>query len=154
MNLSVSQTAHCIWRGGQKPQTSWGSAVKDWPNGGHRPAQARHERGRLGGSRLGQRGPDPGRHGGRSPPKIKRVFSAVSIQFGRIGQGGNELRYTGTNKNALRAIIRERLHRRLSAPKRIGCSYRLTSLNAAPDFDASVWLRDYAIRAFFRRPNS
>ena len=51
MNLSVSQTAHCFWRTGKKPQTSRGSAVKDWPKGGHRPAQARHERGRLGGSR-------------------------------------------------------------------------------------------------------
>jgi hypothetical protein len=40
----------------------------------------------------------------------------------------------------LRAILRDRLRCRLSAPRRIGCPYRLTALTQAPGFDAAAWL--------------
>jgi hypothetical protein len=64
----------------------------------------------------------------------------VAICYGRSGQPGRETRYAGPEANAMRAIIRDRLRRRLSAPKRIGCPYRLTALNVASDFDAADWL--------------
>jgi hypothetical protein len=51
---------------------------------------------------------------------------------------------------AIRAVIRDRLIRRLSAPKRIGCHYRLASLNAAPGFDPGAWLPREIIVEFFR----
>lgn len=64
----------------------------------------------------------------------------VSIRFGRTGQTGRELRYSAAEPDAIRAIIRDRLRRRLSAPRRIGCAYRLAAFNAAPGFDATAWL--------------
>ena len=64
----------------------------------------------------------------------------VAITYGRSGQGGQEKRFASAKAEEVRAIIRDRLRRRLSAPKRIGCPYRLTTLSSAPGFDASAWL--------------
>jgi predicted DNA-binding WGR domain protein len=64
----------------------------------------------------------------------------VTIRYGRTGQHGQERRYGSPEPEALRAIIRDRLRRRLSAPKRIGCSYRLCAMSEAPGFDATAWL--------------
>jgi hypothetical protein len=44
----------------------------------------------------------------------------VAICYGRSGQGGEERRFASPKAEEVRAIIRERLRRRLSAPKRIG----------------------------------
>ncbi len=60
----------------------------------------------------------------------------VSIRYGRTGQHGRELRYADADPAAMAAVIRDRLQRRLSAPRRLGCPYRLTEFSAAPDFDA------------------
>ncbi len=64
----------------------------------------------------------------------------VSIRYGRTGHGGRELHYAAADPAALVVVIRDRLQRRLSAPRRIGCSYRLADFSAAPHFDASSWL--------------
>jgi predicted DNA-binding WGR domain protein len=64
----------------------------------------------------------------------------VTIRYGRVGQGGQERRYGSPEPDVLRAIIRDRLRRRLSAPRRIGCSYRLSALSEAPGFNATEWL--------------
>ena len=48
----------------------------------------------------------------------------------------------------MRAIIRDRLRRRLSAPKRIGCAYRPVGFGVAPGFDASPWLPDEVMARF------
>jgi hypothetical protein len=66
-----------------------------------------------------------------------------------LDQGGSELRYAASEAEAMRAIIRDRLRRRLSAPKRIGCPYRLTAFSAAPGFDASSWLPGEVMAKFF-----
>jgi hypothetical protein len=50
----------------------------------------------------------------------------------------------------MRAVIRERLRRRLSAPKRIGCPYRLAAFSAAPGFDASSWLPGEVMTRLFQ----
>ena len=39
--------------------------------------------------------------------------------------------------------------RRLSAPKRIGCPYRLAAFSTAPGFDASAWLPGEVMARFF-----
>jgi hypothetical protein len=49
----------------------------------------------------------------------------------------------------MKAVIRDRLRRRLSAPRRIGCPYRLASFSAAPGFDATAWLPGDVIARFF-----
>src|SRR5262245_7513972 len=74
----------------------------------------------------------------------------VAIRYGRIGQGGRELRYAAAEPEAIRAIIRDRLRRRLSAPKRIGCPYQLAAFSAAPGFDASSWLPGDIMARFFQ----
>jgi predicted DNA-binding WGR domain protein len=74
----------------------------------------------------------------------------VAITYGRTGQAGRELRYADSDAEAMRTVIRERLRRRLSAPKRIGCPYRLATLSSAPGFDASFWLAGEVMAGFFR----
>jgi hypothetical protein len=73
----------------------------------------------------------------------------VSILYGRTSQGGRELRFASAKPEEMRLVIRDRLRRRLSAPKRIGCPYRLASFSTAPGFDASAWLPGEVMAKFF-----
>jgi predicted DNA-binding WGR domain protein len=74
----------------------------------------------------------------------------VTIRYGRTGQGGREVHYAASEAEEVRSIIRDRLRRRLSAPKRIGCPYRLAGFSIAPDLDASVWLPGEVMARFFQ----
>jgi hypothetical protein len=74
----------------------------------------------------------------------------VTIKYGRAGKGGRELRYAASEADAIRAIVRDRLRRRLSAPKRIGCSERSAAFSAAPGLDASSWLHGVVMAKFFK----
>ena len=74
----------------------------------------------------------------------------VAICYGRTGQVGREIRYAASQEEAMRAIIRDRLLRRLSAPKRIGCPYRLAGFSAAPGFNAAAWLPGEVMAGFFQ----
>jgi hypothetical protein len=76
----------------------------------------------------------------------------VAIRYGRAGQAGRELRYASPRPEEMQAVIRDRLRRRLSAPKRIGCPYRLAAFSAAPGFDASEWLPGEVMARFFSAP--
>ncbi len=73
----------------------------------------------------------------------------VAIRYRRTGQAGREIRYAGPGEQEMVAIIRGRL-RRLSAPKRIGCPYRLAAYSVAPGFDASSWLPGNILAGFFQ----
>ncbi len=64
----------------------------------------------------------------------------VAIRYGRTGKGGQEKRFASPKAEDMRKLISERLRRRLSAIKRIGCAYRLTNLDMAPGFDSAAWL--------------
>jgi hypothetical protein len=64
----------------------------------------------------------------------------VSICYGRTGQGGRVEQFAGDDADELRAIIRDRLRRRLSAPRRIGCAYQLTTMDKVFGFDAGLSL--------------
>lgn len=74
----------------------------------------------------------------------------VAIRYGRTGQRGTEKRYASPQSEAMRAVVRDRLRRRLSAPRRIGCSYRLTAYSAAPGFDSTPWLPGEIMARFFQ----
>jgi hypothetical protein len=74
----------------------------------------------------------------------------VVICYGRTGQAGREICYAASQEEAMRAIIRDRLRRRLSAPKRIGRPYRLVAFSAAPGFDAAAWLPGEVMAGFFQ----
>jgi hypothetical protein len=64
----------------------------------------------------------------------------VAICFGRTGRRGTEQRFASSLAGEMQAVIRDRLRRRMSAPRRIGCAYRLSALNTAPGFEAADWL--------------
>ncbi|MBS0206929.1 MAG: hypothetical protein JSS49_28980 [Planctomycetes bacterium] len=72
----------------------------------------------------------------------------VSIYYGRTARGGQEIRYGGMPSVALQSIIHDRLHRRLSANRRIGCRYQLTALESASGFDGSGWLPSSILAGF------
>jgi hypothetical protein len=73
----------------------------------------------------------------------------LAIRYGRTDQAGHEERFASPEPEDLRAVIRERLRRRLSAPKWIGCSYRLRAFSAAPGLDALSWLPGEVMARFF-----
>jgi predicted DNA-binding WGR domain protein len=73
----------------------------------------------------------------------------VEIRYGRCGQGSQTKRFASPKAERMKAIIRDRLRRRLSAPKRIGCSYRLAAFNAATGFDVAAWLPGEVMARFF-----
>jgi hypothetical protein len=73
----------------------------------------------------------------------------VAIRCGRTGQRGTERPYGSPQPADMRAVIRERLRRRLSAPRRIGCPCRVTAYRSAPGFDATAWLPGDIIARFF-----
>ena len=58
-------------------------------------------------------------------------------------------RASATIPEAMKALVRDRLQRRLSAPRRIGCAYRLAACSAAPGFDAAAWLPGDIMARFF-----
>lgn len=98
----------------------------------------------------------PTRRGRRRPRRRTRTIGrdllddwTVAIRYGRIGQGAQERRYASPKPEAMRAVIRDRRCRRLSALKRIGCPYRLAAFSAAPGFDASFWLPGEVIARSF-----
>jgi len=74
----------------------------------------------------------------------------VSICYGRIGQKPHEQSHASPTLEEMQDVIRDRLRRRLSAPKRIGCSYRLASLNSVPGFDTTRWLPGDLMAKFFK----
>jgi hypothetical protein len=74
----------------------------------------------------------------------------VAVRFGRAGQRGSERRYGSPRREDMQAVVRDWLCRRLTAPRRIGCPYRLTGYSAAPGLDAAVWLLDEIMARFFR----
>ena len=74
----------------------------------------------------------------------------VAIRYGRTGKGGREIRFASPKPEEMRAVIRDRLRRRLSAPKRIGCAYRIGRFDALPGFDVSVWLPGEVMAKFFQ----
>lgn len=73
----------------------------------------------------------------------------VEIRYGRCGQGCQGKRFASTKADAMKALIRDRLRRRLTAPKRIGCPYRLVALDVALGFDAAPWLPGDIMARFF-----
>lgn len=64
----------------------------------------------------------------------------VTVRYGRVGWPLRELRFRGPGLEEARAFVHDRLRRRLSAPKRIGCNYRLTLFASASSFDSGAWV--------------
>lgn len=64
----------------------------------------------------------------------------LCLAFGRTGQAGQQLVFSASSAEPLKTKLRDHLRRRLTAPRRIGCAYRLVAIDAAAGLDASAWL--------------
>lgn len=64
----------------------------------------------------------------------------VTIEYGRTGFAGQSLTYSDADPAVARDIIRRYLDRRESAPRRIGCGYRVCELTAADGVRPGEWL--------------
>ena len=73
----------------------------------------------------------------------------VKIRHGRCGKGSQCKSFASSEADEMKALIRDRLRRRLSAPKRIGCPYRLAAFNSSVGFDAAAWLPGEVMAGFF-----
>jgi hypothetical protein len=69
----------------------------------------------------------------------------VCLLYGRVGRAGQMVRYSDSDPERLRKVIRASLNRRLTAPKRIGCAYRLRELSAVEGIDVTFWLSGDAL---------
>ena len=52
----------------------------------------------------------------------------IEVTYGRIGRRGRSVTYSATDDAGAAAIVRNCLHRRASAPKRIGVPYSIREL--------------------------
>ncbi len=57
----------------------------------------------------------------------------VTVSFGRIGGGTHELRFGCGELESAQRVVRQLLQRRLSAPRRLGCPYRVRSISTSLD---------------------
>jgi hypothetical protein len=73
----------------------------------------------------------------------------LTVRYGRVGHVTQHRHYGSSQPEAIRAMIRDRLLRRLSAPKQIGCAYRLATFNAASSLNPSEWLPGEIMARFF-----
>lgn len=64
----------------------------------------------------------------------------VTIRYGRVGWPLRELRFGEPEQAAARQFVNNRLRRRLSAQRRIGCPYRIRELAVSPDVTLLDWL--------------
>lgn len=64
----------------------------------------------------------------------------LTIGYGRVGQGQQVKRFAAKEEGCLQVIIRERIQRRLSATKRIGCRYQIVTSDKATNMNSEQWL--------------
>lgn len=78
----------------------------------------------------------------------------VRVCFGRAARPGRvrALCYAVADREAARLLVRERLRRRLGAPKRIGCAYRITRALLASGEELAAWVPDALLTAARKNP--
>ena len=64
----------------------------------------------------------------------------VTIRFGRVGTPLRELRFGSPDVKSAHAAVHDRLRRRLSAPRRIGCRYVVRLVSIAPCTKLREWV--------------
>lgn len=72
--------------------------------------------------------------------KVLFGFWGVTLAFGRHGTQGTLRNHTFETKEAAQKFVRKILQKRLTAPKRIGCSYGLVSVDVAKEEVLSFWV--------------
>ncbi|GIK15206.1 MAG: hypothetical protein BroJett003_01700 [Planctomycetota bacterium] len=64
----------------------------------------------------------------------------VTVRYGRVGRPARELRFGSRDVETARSIFADRLRRRLSAVRRIGCAYRIRELSVPCNSALSDWV--------------
>lgn len=64
----------------------------------------------------------------------------VIVRYGRVGGPLRELRFGSPDAQEAQAIVHDRLRRRLSAPRRIGCRYGIRELSVPSNVSAGDWV--------------
>ncbi len=64
----------------------------------------------------------------------------VTVRYGRVGQPLRKIQYGSPEAVEARTIMYDRLRRRLSAPRRIGCRYRMVEFTAEHGSEPGGWL--------------
>jgi WGR domain len=64
----------------------------------------------------------------------------LTARYGRAGCTGSSQRFASSDPVPLQQVMKQRLRRRLGAERRIGCPYRLVSLDCAPNLNLEDWL--------------
>jgi predicted DNA-binding WGR domain protein len=67
------------------------------------------------------------------------------ITYGRVGTRGKECCFVSREPNELIRIIRQKLLARLSAPRRIGCSYVVTAIEECAEAPMTTWIPDLVL---------
>lgn len=75
----------------------------------------------------------------------------VTVRYGRVGGPLRELRFGSPDQEEARAIVHDRLRRRLSAPKRIGCGYGIRELTVS-EVNAGEWVPAAVVAGFLATP--
>lgn len=73
----------------------------------------------------------------------------VKIRFGRVGHYGQVQQFASPKAEEMRSVIRERLQRRISAPRRIDCAYRLSAFSTSQGIDPADWLPGKLVTSLF-----
>ena len=66
----------------------------------------------------------------------------ATVRYGRVGSRLRLVAISAESESAMRQVVRDRLRRRMSAPRRIGCAYQLMEAVAAPGLDTAAWVPD------------
>lgn len=64
----------------------------------------------------------------------------VTVRYGRAGSPLRCLRFGDADETAMRRLVRERLLRRTSASRRIGCVYRPCEMSAVAGIVMADWI--------------
>jgi len=66
----------------------------------------------------------------------------VTVRNGRVGTDGAIRTYAAGTVEMAGKMVALHLRRRLSAPRRVGASYRVIRLDSVPELDVTAWLPD------------
>lgn len=78
----------------------------------------------------------------------KDLFDHWTARFtyGRVGSRGTECCYDSHDPNQLMRIVHQKLLRRMSAPKRIGCPYLVTSASETEIAKLQNWIPELILK--------
>ncbi|EMB15073.1 WGR domain-containing protein [Rhodopirellula europaea] len=64
----------------------------------------------------------------------------LKISYGRCGRGKQVQSIAATDEKQLKRVLRERILRRMSSRRRIGCDYQLVDVDCSAELAPSDWL--------------